>query len=234
MSKCTDLSGRIFGRLTVIERASNNKWGNTRWLCQCNCISNKRVIVSGTDLKSGHTQSCGCLQKERTISARKKINSYDLSGEYGIGYTSKGEPFYFDLEDYDKIKDYCWCINNNGYVVATINNKLVLFHKVICPDSEIIDHKDHCTFNNRKYNLRYANKQQNNMNKSLQSNNTSGVTGVAWNKRRNKWVARIKVNKCDIHLGYFNNFNNAVQARKIAENKYFGEFSYDNSVKVGV
>ena len=37
----------------------------------------------------------------------KKYNTYDLSGEYGIGYTSKGEEFYFDLDDYDKIKDYC-------------------------------------------------------------------------------------------------------------------------------
>lgn len=32
------------------------------------------------------------------------MNTYDLSGEYGIGYTTKGEEFWFDLEDYDKIK----------------------------------------------------------------------------------------------------------------------------------
>ena len=37
-----------------------------------------------------------------------KTNKYDLSGEYGIGYDSNGQKFYFDLEDYDKIKNYCW------------------------------------------------------------------------------------------------------------------------------
>ena len=48
----------------------------------------------------------------------KKYNTYDLTGEYGIGYTSKDEEFYFDLEDYDKIKDYCWRITMQGYVRA--------------------------------------------------------------------------------------------------------------------
>ena len=38
----------------------------------------------------------------------RKENIYDLSGEFGIGYcTNTGSPFYFDLEDYNKIKNYC-------------------------------------------------------------------------------------------------------------------------------
>lgn len=37
----------------------------------------------------------------------KRYNRYDLTGEYGIGYTNQGVEFYFDLEDYDKIKEYC-------------------------------------------------------------------------------------------------------------------------------
>lgn len=60
-----DLIGRKFGRLSVIKRVDNNKWGNLCWLCRCSCGQEK--IVVGRNLKSGNTQSCGCLQKENRI-----------------------------------------------------------------------------------------------------------------------------------------------------------------------
>ena len=67
------------------------------------------------------------------------------------------------------------------------------------------------------------------MNAKLRSNNTSGVTGVSFNKKRNKWVSTICINKKRIQLGGFDNFEDAILARKQAEEKYFGEYSYDNS-----
>jgi len=67
--------------------------------------------------------------------------------------------------------------------------------------------------------------QENNFNKGLYSHNTSGVTGVSWDKSRNKWEAHIKLNQKKKHLGRYNNFEDAVKARKEAENKYFGEFA---------
>ena len=61
----------------------------------------------------------------------KKYNTYDLSGEYGIGYTSKGEEFWFDLNDYNKIKDYCWYYNSNGYLCSqNANCKHIYFHRL--------------------------------------------------------------------------------------------------------
>ncbi len=48
------------------------------------------------------------------------------------------------------------------------------------------------------------------------------------------WRARIFINGKGIHLGRFTNFDEAVKARKRAEEKYFGEYSYDNSMKEGV
>lgn len=57
-----DLTRKQFGRLIVIRRMNNNKWGRSRWLCKCECKQEK-VILSYC-LKSGHTQSCGCLNKE--------------------------------------------------------------------------------------------------------------------------------------------------------------------------
>lgn len=62
MGKCVDLTGKQFGRLTVIARAANR--GETVcWSCECEC-GNTRV-VRGCSLRSGRTQSCGCLQKEQ-------------------------------------------------------------------------------------------------------------------------------------------------------------------------
>ena len=56
-----DLTGKVFGRLTVLERAKN-KGTRICWHCQCNC--GNEVVANGGDLKSGHVQSCGCLRKE--------------------------------------------------------------------------------------------------------------------------------------------------------------------------
>lgn len=69
------------------------------------------------------------------------------------------------------------------------------------------------------------------MNSGLSSNNTSGVTGVHWDKLNKKWKAQIGYNYKRIQLGSFDNFEDAVAARKQAEEKYFGEYSYDNSMK---
>ena len=170
------------------------------------------------------------MQKEETSKRFKKYNIYDLTGEYGIGYTSKGEEFYFDLEDYDKIKDYCWYIDN-GYVVNGCNIRL---HRLItdCPDDNVVDHihGKKSRNDNRKSNLRICTQQLNTVNKSMQSNNTSGVIGVYWEKSCNKWRAYINFNKKRKSLGCYNDFNDAVKAREEAEEKYFGEYAYKDDV----
>lgn len=62
MAEASNLIGQKFGRLTVIARAENNKRGQTRWLCKCECGNEK--IVGAYLLKSGQTKSCGCFKKE--------------------------------------------------------------------------------------------------------------------------------------------------------------------------
>ena len=58
--------------------------------------------------------------RERVYETHKKENKYDLSGKYGIGYTYKGDEFYFDLDDYTLIKEHCWCIDHEGYVSTNL------------------------------------------------------------------------------------------------------------------
>ena len=65
MPKLIDLTNKQFGRLTVLKRAEQNTSNNRpQWECKCNCGNPDIIIVSGSHLRDGHTQSCGCLQKE--------------------------------------------------------------------------------------------------------------------------------------------------------------------------
>jgi len=62
MPQLIDISGEIFGRLTVLGRSGTTKHGHTIWLCQCTCGNLVEIIKS--DLKQGKTRSCGCLKTE--------------------------------------------------------------------------------------------------------------------------------------------------------------------------
>ena len=166
----------------------------------------------------------------------KQYNTYDLSGEYGIGWTNKGEEFWFDLEDYDKIKDYCWHFNPNGHLITTERGgtKRIIFHRFVMepiPDGMVVDHLIHPPgnenkYDNRKGNLQIKTPQQNSMNSCPHSNNKSGVSGVT--EQDNKWIARIGYKGKRILLGIFENFEDAVRARKDGEEKYWGEYGYNN------
>lgn len=68
MSKREDLTGKKFGRLTVIEFYDHNKYRQPRWLCKCDCGNTS--IVTSSDLRFGRTLSCGCLWRERIVEAK--------------------------------------------------------------------------------------------------------------------------------------------------------------------
>lgn len=241
-----DLTGQTFGRLKVICQVEDYiipKTGvhSARWLCECSCLKHKRVEVTGGNLKNGNVKSCGCLAREKSSERQKqntKNNIFDLdSEEYGIGYTTKGEPFWFDKEDYDSIKNYCWYYDHNGYVVAKKRgtNDNVFLHILLMspiPEGMKVDYKHHpprngYKYDNRKSNLEIKTNSQNMMNASLYVNNSSGVSGVTFTKANNKWQVRIGVGNKRIHVGYFDTYEDAINARKQAEENYWGDYRYD-------
>ena len=93
MGKVNDLTGQRFGRLTAIERAGTNKKRYITWLCQCDC--GNTTIAVGSDIKSGHTRSCGCLQRDRLIEYNKSDSKRSRTSElnkvrkrtHGMRYT---------------------------------------------------------------------------------------------------------------------------------------------------
>ena len=85
-------------------------------------------------------------------------------------------------------------------------------------DDMVVDHINHNRLDNRKQNLRLCTQGENLRNKK--------VKGVAFDKRRNKWYARIMINRKNLHLGSFDTKEEAIEARKQAEIEYFGEYRY--------
>lgn len=115
--------------------------------------------------------------------------------------------------------------NGKTYLCVGFLGKLWFNHRVIFKmlhgiEPEQIDHKDGDGTNNKIDNLRASNQNDNGKNKHLLSSNTSSVCGVSYHKRMMKWRARITVDGVMIHLGTFENFEDAVKARKEADLKY--------------
>jgi hypothetical protein len=79
----TDLTDRIFGRLIVLDLAGITDDGKHRWECLCECGG--RTVAQGHDLLRGHTQSCGCLRKERLAeTGRRKAVPISPGARFGM------------------------------------------------------------------------------------------------------------------------------------------------------
>lgn len=234
-----NLMGKKFGKLTVLKQSEDFIDGDRKiagWYVFCECNPDNIFRVRQKDLKNGHTQSCGCLVSENAKivgklydgSKHKKYNEYNLNGEFGIGYTLKGEEFYFDLEDYDKIKDYCWHIDKRGYVISQHNKTPFYMHRLILNVVNVntfVDHIYHNLNDNRKSQLRICTNTENCRNTIVGKNNKSGIVGVRFNEKRCKWESTIKADRNTIYLGRFDNIEDAIKRRLEAQDKYFGEFS---------
>lgn len=111
------------------------------------------------------------------------------------------------------------CFNGKHYRTHIIVWEM--FNKRPVPKGMQIDHLDHDRSNNRIENLRLVTHKENGRNISKKKNNTSGITGVGWDKRRQKWRAQIYVDGKAICLGLYDNLLDAVAERKRAE-KFYG------------
>ena len=110
--------------------------------------------------------------------------------------------------------------HSTGYIVIRINNKLYKAHRLAWlyvhgefPDL-VIDHINGNGFDNRLQNLREVTQKQNCENQKIHKNNTSGHPGVDWSKAANKWRAKITLNYKTIHIGLFENKDQAIDAYK--------------------
>jgi len=120
--------------------------------------------------------------------------------------------------------------DSHGYRTVTVMQRDIKLHRLVWlfvhgkwPVGQI-DHVNGNRSDNRISNLREASATVNTQNyHGLRRHNTSGVTGVYWDKRRTVWVAQISASKKHIHLGQFASKDEAAAAVKAARSKYHPE-----------
>lgn len=135
-----------------------------------------------------------------------------------------------DDEEFEKLNQHKWYAlktTYGGFVAVRHCRCLfgkkrytILMHRQImsCPQGKDVDHKNHKTLDNQRYNLRICTRSQNMMNNKRQ--------GVCWDRTHEKWVARICLNYQRIFIGHFDSKIEAITAYNQKAKELFGEFAY--------
>ena len=172
-----------------------------------------------SDVKRGHTKSCGC----RTGGVTHGLRSHRFYKTWNQmikrctnpkdkGYKNYGERGITICEEWLDVRNFvAWCDLTHPNIEGLSLDRI---------DNDAGYSPENC---------RWADRTTQNINQRIQKNNTSGYVGVSWHKGNNKWVAKIKVIKVGINLGYFNSKEEAVQARNnyIIENNLPHKLSTD-------
>lgn len=212
------------GILTLVEREKiKGKW---YWLCKCAC-GNQKYIREDSLKKKFPTQSCGCITP--------KFEKVDITNrQYGrltvIEYTGEG-----------RFHDEIWlCRCECGNIVKRTRGSLTSLNGKInscgCRTEEMyIENSEKAIKKLKETNWIDNTSISKITRKTVIKSNTSGVTGVTWDKTRQKWAAQIIFKKKYYFLGRYTNKEDAIKARKVAEKKYHKNFLdwYENEFKKG-
>jgi hypothetical protein len=154
---------------------------------------------------------------------------------------TQGKVAFVDDADFEYFNQFRWCATKTKYgsfyAHRRSNSKgqidyLYLHREIMnAKPYEYVDHKDGNGLNCQRANMRICTMWENQGNRVLNRNNSSGFKGVAWKKDREKWRARITKNEKSIHLGYFDHAETAALAYNLAAQKHFGEFAKLNELR---
>lgn len=247
--------GDMFGRWVAIE----DEQPNERYIqCRCSCQGNTVRKIPTDSLWRGQSKSCGCIAAEKSKERYKNKlgeNKIEICEDYAKVYMDDNDYFIIDIDDVEKIKLYTWHRNlqRGGYIIANKRvhidgNKHGTIHLaryiMDCPQGMVVDHINGDVSDNRKINLRICTNQQNSCNVIINTNNTSGHSGVHWDKvRENTKNARYQAYVGYKGQRYRGNFKvsdygsqekayeAACQWQEEMANKLYGEFSVYNSRK---
>lgn len=200
-----DITGERFGRLVAKEFLYYDKNHRDCWRFFCDC--GKEKVMPAANVKWGRVRSCGCLFKEHI----EKINKQDIEGKR-FGRLMAIKP----TQERDSSGSIVWecvcdCGNHVFYSVNILNNGGTKSCGCLYKESR----KD--CYKNRKDLVENTILSQLIVSKKVRENNTSGCTGVYFNKRDEKWEAYINFQKKRYYLGGYIYKDDAIAARKSAE-----------------
>lgn len=205
-----NLIGQRFGRLVVLSDAPRGeKYPHQKWYhCLCDCGNTIDLYTNA--LTSGAYRSCGCLQRESRFK--------DISGEVR-GHLTALQPT-GEVKNSSAVWEWrCVC----GKIIRATEQNVGQTGRTSCGCMRKplnIEQAKHMQEESKKYYVDGTNILSISSGK-IASNNTSGVRGVTWHRRRHRWQARIIFKGQKIHLGYFEKLEDAAKARALAEEKYF-------------
>lgn len=213
MSKLKDLTGQQFGYLTVLYRVPGRE--RTTWHCVCKC-GNETDALS-TSLLSGSTTACNRCHgyKIEKMKGRVSPKLQDLTGQrFGqltvLEYDRKSRKWLCQCDCGRTVKMVCTYLTNGSRTDCG--------HTAFQATGERVKSGSAGSVNGTNiFAIQHI------MDGKLRTTNTSGVTGVSVCQRRGKpaYKARIGIHNKEISLGTFSTFEEAVAARKAAEDKYF-------------
>lgn len=218
VSRAIDITGHKFGRWTVIERAGGGgKNKKATWLCRCECGTEK--VVRGDVLRRGVSRSCGCYRDERQRATVTRHGHW-VGGEATPEWRAWNAMLQRCTKpSHEKYPNY------GGRGIRICDRWAESFENFLKdmgmrPSARhSLDRID----NDGDYepgNCRWATAEQQNRNRRPPKVSKTGVAGVHMDNGRYRAV--IKVNDEQISLGSFRTLQEAVKARRKAEQKYWG------------
>ena len=214
MPKKKDLTGRTFGRLRVICETDRRSNGMIVWECLCKCGAT--VFVTGNNLCTGNTTSCGCWRSELS------------SGRFTThGETHHRKPSR-EYVAWISMRDRCVNPRNKSYEyyggrgVSVCLRWMESFEAFLsdvgrCPSEGMSIDRIDTNGNYEPDNVRWATASQQAYNQRLSKRNSSGFKGISRNNSTGKFQAQIGGGKNRRYLGLFETIEDAVRARDLAK-----------------
>lgn len=206
MREWPSLIGEKYGMLTVIDQAPSTEKGQRRWLCRCDCGTEK--IVMGSNLKRGTTVSCGCKHRnDLTGQVIGRLTVLERSDRYGTRGKRRRQLW----------KCQCTCGEITYKATDTLTNPDISMCQKCAAEFAITQARDNLGFVAGTQLTKIQNRKE-------ESDNLSGVRGVYLDVKTGRYRARLKFQGKSYYLGSFTTLEDAVKARKRAEEEIFEKF----------
>lgn len=224
-SKVLKLVGKTFGNWEVLEKGAVNEHGNNQYYCRCKRCGE---ISLRTQYAITHYTKKKCPKCRPDFKFR-------IYGDYAVGTLPSGDEFIIDTEDIEIVSQFWWYKKaDQNYVICDLhkNGKMerrIRLHRflmnVLDDDRVVVDHINRNPLDCRKSNMRIATQSQNCLNKSRHSKNTTGYTGVHFEKDSGIYQAEIRIAKTTVHLGRSKDKVECAQMYNEAAKLLYGEFA---------
>lgn len=216
VKRCTHCNREFPAASDYFHQSRSKHGGLHSWCKTCRSIAQTKPQATPIQLLLALDRDSIEIPLTRGCVTIVDIADADLANHKWIAAKSRTDTFYARRTIHVDKKPLCLHLHR------------VIFERVLgrpLLDSERVDHKDRNPLNNRRSNLRLATHAENIRNSRKHIDNRSGYRGVSWYTNYQKWKATIRVNGRPMHLGYFDNPEDAHEAYRKAAKEHYGEFA---------